>query len=366
MRYIHSLLIITFGLILTSCNDNFIQEIYQDPTAKFEVKPGLHTGEYEVFESVVFSNVGSGGSYVVFPGDTEHKFGVAGNTGFTTATNGTFSYSYQEVGNYTAVWVASSIDGNGKIIEKIDSTVIKVVSTNGGIDQFYLSNFYTMPEYSTVFKSYSKAISADTLVCPILYAGWNNFKTFSNLSRIITNFSLSSTLSKLYWLDASTGIEKELKTGSTSSTDGISLTNSSKLSVQKLIVKTASGFTSNYYLAATVIPNFTKFSVNIGGIDYSAIITRDISYYDRFNVQLTLPAGADISALTPVFELVGNDVNLTDGTNYDVTVNGVKQTSGASIQNFSSKKLTYEINMWMLGAQNKKIAQKATMLVTIQ
>ena len=148
-------------------------------------------------------------------------------------------------------------------------------------------------------------------------------------------------------------------------TDGISLTENGKLTIQKLIVKTASGYSTNYYLAATVIPNFTKFSVNVNGTNYDGIISRDISYYDKFNVQLTLPVGTDLTNLTPVFEVVANDPNLTDGTNFNVTVNGVSQVSGITIQDFSSKKLVYEIDMWMLGNQNLKLRQKAIMTVTI-
>lgn len=352
-------------MCLFSCNDNFINEIYKEPIAHFSVKEGLNAGQYEVFESVLFSNTGTGQSYVVFPGDAGHKYGTSGNMGFTTASNGSFAYSYQEVGDYTAVWVASSVKGDGTISTKADSVKIKVVSSNGGLEQFYLSNFYTLTDFGVTYKAYSKAISKDTLVCPILYSGWKNFKTLSDRNRIVCNFRLSSTLAKLYWVDAVSGAEKELKTGSTASTDGVSFTTNSNSSIQEYTVRTASGLSTNYFIAAAVIPNFTRFTVNVGGIDYNAVITRDVSYYNQFNVQLTLPSETDLSALKPTFEVVGNDPNLTDGSNYDVTVNGQKQTSGVSTQNFSSKQLVYEINMWVLGSLNKNVGQKSIMTVTI-
>lgn len=353
------------GLFLFSCTDNFIDEIYKEPVAHFSVKDGMNAGQYEVFESVVFSNTGNGQSYVVFPGDTGHKYGMSGNSGFTSASNGSFAYSYQEVGDYTAVWVASSVKGDGTIITKADSVKIKVVSSNGGLEQFYLSNFYTLTDFGVTYKAYSNTVSSDTLVCPVLYAGWNGFKTLSDRCRIVCNFRLSSTLAKLYWYDNVAFTEKELKTGSTATTDGVSFTANSKSSIQKFIVRTASGLSTNYYIAAAVIPNFTRFTVNVGGVDYNAVISRDISYYNRFNVQLSLPSGTDLKAMKPSFDVVGNDPNITDGSNYQVTINGQVQTSGISIQNFSSKQLVYEINMWVLGSQNKKVCQKSLMTVTI-
>jgi len=355
MKSLNILFSILLCMCLFSCNDNFINEIYKEPVAHFTVNEGMNAGQYEVFESVVFSNKGNGQSYVVFPGDAGHKYGISGNTGFATASNGSFVYSYQEVGDYTALWIASSVKGDGTVVTKTDSVKIKVVSSNGGLEQFYLSNFYTLTDFGVTYKSYSKAISADTLVCPILYSGWNNFKTLSDKYRIVCNFRLSSTLAKFYWYDNVTGTEKELKTGSTASTDGVSFTVNSKSSIQKFIVRTASGLSTNYYITAAVIPNFTRFTVNVGGVDYNAVISRDISYYNRFNVQLSLPTGTDLSTLKPSFDIVGNDLNLTDGTNYQVTANGQVQTSGVSVQNFSSKQLIYEINMWLLGSQNKNV-----------
>jgi hypothetical protein len=365
MKSSNSLFSILLCMCLFSCNDNFMSEIFKEPVAHFSIKEGKNAGQYEVFESVVFSNTGNGQSYVVFPGDAGHKYGIYGNTGFATASNGSFAYSYQEVGDYTAVWVASSIKGDGTIITKTDSVKIKVVSSNGGLEQFYLSNFYTLSDYGVTYKAYSKAISPDTLVCPILYSGWNNFKTLSDRNRIVCNYRLSSTLAKLYWIDGASGTEKELKTGSTSSTDGVSFTANSKSSIQKFSVRTASGLSTNYYIAAAVIPNFTRFTVNIGGVDYNAVISRDISYYNRFNVQLSLPSGTDLSTLKPTFEVVGNDPNLTDGSNYEITVNGQKQISGMNVLDFSSKQLVYEINMWVMGLHDKNVCQKSLMNVTI-
>ena len=98
-------------LMLVSCDENgYLRDLYVVPKAAFEIEKDT----YDVFESVHFVNKGSGQYYVVYPGDANHVYGKEGDTGFAAASDGTFSYSYQEPGTFNAVWVASSINENGE------------------------------------------------------------------------------------------------------------------------------------------------------------------------------------------------------------------------------------------------------------
>jgi len=344
--------------IFVSCSsDSFISDIYIEPDASFTI----NKTEYDVHESVFFTKTGQGQKFVVYPGDSLHRYNQPFNTGYSTASNGTFSYAYNEPGVYTAVWVASSINENGEIIKAIDSTQITVVAKDGGLEKFVIFNTYKMTEYSgsVFFSSYGEFISEDTILCPILFDAWRTSTTVNSIKAPqLINFTLSSTLSKFYWIE--NGIEREIQSGLTSSRI-VKFLVDGKLAVQDFVVKTASGITSEYHVAPVIIPKMTKFSVN--GVN--GTITRDIAYYNKFNVAMTLPAGTDLSNIIPSFEIMNNDVNLV-GNNIEVSVNGVLQTSGVTSINASGKTVQYKIKSFLLGSDNNKLVQESIVTVNFQ
>jgi len=344
------------GLLTGCASESFIKDIYVNPVASFTTTKT----EYEVHESVLFTNTGEAQKFVVYPGDSLHKYNVSYNTGYATASNGTFSFAYNEPGTYKAIWVASSINEKGEIITAVDSTQINVVATNGGLDNFLIYNIYKMTDYSSAifFSSTGVSISKDTILCPILFDAWRPSLAVNSIKAPqLINFRLASSLSKFIWVD-NNGLEREIKTANSASRIVNFLKNGS-LAVQQFIVKTASGFNSNYYIAPVIIPKMTKFTVN--GIN--GTITRDIAYYNRYNVSISLPTGTDLSSIVPTFEIMNNDVNLVGG-NIEVTVNGVMQTSGSSVLNASGKTLIYNVKSYLLGTTNNKLNQESIITVT--
>ena len=345
-------------LMFVSCDENgYLEDLYVAPKAAFEIEKDT----YDVFESVRFVNKGSGQYYVVYPGDANHVYGKEGDTGFATASDGTFSYSYQEPGIFNAVWVASSINENGEREFQVDSVTVKVVALDGGLDNLRINNIYRMPEYAgtVYYSSYGEFISADSLICPILFDAWRDATFNSIKARQLVNFELSSNLAEMYWIDPA-GEEKRIVSGSTASRI-VEFVQDGKLKIQNFRVITASGVVSNYYVAPVMIPKMTKFSIN--GVE--GTVTRDIAYYNRYNITLQVADDIDLSNVIPVFETMNNDPNLLDGTNCRVTIDGVEQISGVTPVDFSQGDVTYTIDYNFMGNSNPKLTQQALVTVSV-
>ncbi len=352
-----NILIICLVVIFASCASDFIEDLYVQPVASFSIDKT----EYDVLESVNFTNSGQGQKYVVYPGDSLHRYNRVGETGYATASNGKFSYSYQDPGTYTAVWIASSINDKGEVITAIDSVKINVIAKNGGLDKFTIYNIYRMPEYSgtVYYSSYGEFISSDTILCPIIFDAWRDATVNSIKANQLIYFDLASSLASMYWVDES-NTEREIKSG-ISSYRFVKFVRDGKLAIQQFVVKTASGIKNNYYVAPVLIPKMTKFSIN--GVE--GTISRNLAYYNQYDIAITLPSGTDLSAVTPVFETMNNDPNLTDGNNVKVWVGDQLQTSGVSVVNASGKSITYKIQATLLGSDNPALMQEATVKVTI-
>lgn len=168
MKPVKIIIALLLSLSFAACNDyDYLSDVYVEPVASF------HTAKdtYEVFESVVFTNTGSGQNYVIYTGDQGHNYHVEGDTGFATATNGTFSYSYSEPGEYIIVWIASSMNMHGKIEQKTVQDTIHVESRDGGLDKLVISKLCKLPEYgnSVFYNAYAQFIDNTNLMCPILF-----------------------------------------------------------------------------------------------------------------------------------------------------------------------------------------------------
>jgi hypothetical protein len=355
MKQIFNSTIFILMLLTSACSsDSFINDLFVKPQALFQIDKT----EYEVHESVIFTNKGAAQRYVVFPGDSLHKYKVDFNSGYATSSAGTFSYAYNEPGEYNAVWVATSVNESGEVIQDVDSVKIKVVSKNGGLEKLTVYNTYKMVDYANAvfFSSVGEFVSKDTLICPFIFDSWRTSTVVNSLKAPqLINFELASSLSKFYWVENE--IEREIKSSNTASRI-VRFAPDGKLAVQKFIVKTASGINSTYYVAPLIIPKMTKFSVN--GID--GVITRDLAFYNRYNVTISLPANTSYASIVPIFEIMNNDVNLV-GNNIEVTVNGQIQVSGSTSVDASSKTIIYKVRSFLLGSTNKKLYQDSYITV---
>ncbi len=353
--YITALLMLT---MFFSCeNDQFIDEIFTEPKASFSINEKEY---FNVFESIKFKNTGSGQKFVVWPGDVSHIYGQTGNNGYACNEDGTFSYSYQEPGEYTAVWIASSIKANGEIVTSKDSVKIKVVTLNGGLKSFSITRMLAMSEYGSGFfySSEGEFVTENRIVCPMPYVLWPKA-----IKRTLgVKFDLESNFAKLYW-ETETG-DIELQSESTTKVFRFDTSSDAngKLYPQTLKTKMSSGYETEYEIAAMIIPEFTSFSVN--GVD--AVKKRDLSAFNKFILDITLPAGTDKTALVPQFVVMNNDPYLIDSRNIvSVKVNGVEQTSGTTAVNFSAP-VEYVITYSVPGSDGYTYTQDAYFQVTVK
>lgn len=345
--------------LLTGCStDSYLEDLHVMPAAAFTTDKT----EYSVLETVHFTNSGSGTSFTVWPGNTGHCYGVEGDTGFAAGNDGTFTYSYDEPGEYEAVWVASSINSDKQPVFSIAKARISVIDRNGGLEKFIISNLYRMREYAgtVYFNSAGEKVSSDTLLCPILWDAWRNARVNSIQALQLIEFELTSSTATFGWFDKSTETLRPIRSGISTSRI-VNFMDNGKLAVQKFVVTTSSGNETPYYVAPVMIPAFTAFSIN--GVN--GTIERDIAFYDRYNVTVRLPESTDQAALIPEFTVMNNDAALLDGTNVKVSVNGQPQTSGTSIVNFSSGSAIYNIEYRMAGEANLHLVRNTTVTVNI-
>ena len=364
-KYNFILSVMSLIFLFNACSDNnFQDDIYINPVAKFTIGDGDESRIYDVYETVKFENKGQGQNYVVYPGDVvdnngkplSHVYGENGAQGFSTASNGKFSYSYSDPGTYNVVWIASSINAKGEIVMSIDSAKVTVKANNGGLLSFGISRLVKMSEYgSDVFYSTTgEFITEHNINCAIPYRAYT-----SAIKRPLTIFfELESDFAKLHWFDGT----KDNQLVSNSTNKVFNFYNGTNLVPQKLTVKTASNTVVDYEVAAVLIPEFTSFEIN--GVN--ATITRDVSAYNKFRAEVTLPSGTGKNALTPIFEVMKNDPTIIYGDNRaEVKVNGQLQTSGNSVVDFSAP-VTYEIKYTVKSAAGLQYTQSAYYEITVK
>lgn len=344
---------------LFSCKDQYLDDYYVEPVAAFSTN--LEGTEAGTLESIIFTNLGAGQTFSIWTGDANHQYGKQGNSGFAIGTSGEFSYSYREPGQYTVVWIASSMNAAGEIISSIDSVKLTLLDKSGGLDNLSIYKIYRMDDYddtrSTYFHAAATMLDDSTLMCPIIYEAWRNGSINSIKSKkLYLKYQLTSTTATLYWYT-----DGDWKNVRSEVDNFFGVMDGNTIAPQRIKVVTASGFTRYFQINAVMMPKLTSMTFN--GVE--ATITHDLSAYNIYDVNVTLPAGTDLTQLKPEFVLMENDANLLDGSNASVTVNGVEQTSGVSVVDFSNGVVTYNLEYTMLGATNKELKQTSEMRVNI-
>lgn len=342
-------------IALYACKDQYLSDYYVEPQAAFTWNVSDNT--VGTLQSVVFANNGQGQNYSVWTGDNGHVYGTLGDNGFPIGASGVFSYSYREPGEYTVVWVATSMDAKGGIVEAVDSVRLIVVDRNGGLDNLSIYKIYRMDDYdatrNTFYSSAAQFVDDTLLMCPVIYEAWRDGKINSVKSPKLTlKYSLTSSTATLKWWHR--GEWKEVR----SELDNVfSVMDGSRIAPQRICVTTASGYNTYYTIAAVMMPKLTSFGVN----GAKGVITHDVQHYNRYYVDITLPADMDRSAATPVWTLMDNDANLLDGAQTSVRVNGIEQESGKSIVDLT-RDIVYELSY----SVGKGLVQTSTMVIRVQ
>lgn len=357
---IKSFVVLGAAVVLWGCDsDGWLDDIYVAPTAAFTTDKT----EYEVLESVRFTNAGAGSSFVVWTGNPGHTYGVEGDTGFAAGSDGSFVYSYDEPGEYEVVWVASSVNSDKTPVYATARARITVTDRSGGLDRFVISNLYRMREYAgtVYYNAVGTFVSPDTLVCPVIWDAWREARVNSLKALQLIDFQLTSSSATFSWLDKAAGELKPLKSGISTSRI-VNFIEEGHPAVQQFVVTTSTGNETKYYVAPVLMPAFTEFSIN--GV--KGKIERDIAYYDRYDVTVTLPAGTDATALKPEFVVMNNDAALLDGSDLKVTVDGREAVSGATEVNLSEgRTAVYRIAYRMAGETNPSLSHETEVTVKI-
>lgn len=345
---------------LAGCHNQYLAEYYVKPEAAFTTN--LSSDTVQTLQSIVFTNQGKGQTFSIWPGDADHVYGQQGNAGYTVNSSGFYSYSYREPGVYTIVWVAGSIDAAGQVVQDVDSTRLVVLDMHGGLDELVIKKIYRLDDYdvsrNTFFSSTAEQVNDSTLMCGVVYEAWRNGSINSIKSPKLTlMYTLTSTKSKLYWWNTAKAEWLEIR----SEVDNIfNVMENNRIAVQRVKVVTASGYENRYWIYTVMMPKLTKFSVN--GVEGK--IVHELTSYNVYDINLSLPAGTDVSSLKPEWQLMANDANLLEGATCHVTVDGVEQVSGQSVIN-GSQEVVYKLSYTFPNTNNDALTQTSEMHVHI-
>lgn len=347
-------------LVFAGCHNQYLKDYYVRPKASFTLD--ISTDTIPTLQSINFTNTGQGQTFSIWPGDVGHMYGVQGNAGYTINSSGTYSYSYREPGVYNVVWVAGSINAKGEVEQDIDSIQLVVVDMRGGLDELSIKKIYRLDDYdashNTYFNAVAEQINDTTLMCGIIYEAWRDGNINSIKSpKMLLAYTLTSSTASLYWWNTAQSNWVNVR----SEVDNVfGVMNNGKIAPQQIKVVTASGFENHYWLYAVMMPKLTSFSIN--GVE--GTITHELTSYNIYDVNITLPSGTDVSSLKPEWQLMANDANLlTDATTH-VMVNGVEQISGESIIN-GSQEVIYNLSYTFPNTTNNALTQTSEMHVHI-
>lgn len=345
-------------LTMAGCHNQYLEDYYIKPEAAFAMN--LTTDTVQTLQSIVFTNQGQGQTFSIWPGDAGHVYGTQGNSGYTVNSSGFYSYSYREPGIYTIVWVAGSVNAQGQVVQDVDSSQLIVIDKRGGLDELTIKKIYRLDEYdasrNTYFSSVAQMTDDTTLMCGIVYEAWRDGSINSIKSPKMTlMYQLTSTTAKLYWWNKAQNDWVNIR----SEVDNVfNVMDNGKIAPQQIKVVTASGYENFYWIYAVMMPKLTSFITN--GVE--GVISHEIMSYNVYDINVTLPAGTDLTSLTPEWQFMENDVNLLDGAKTSVTVNGIEQISGKSIID-GSQDVVYFLTYTFPNTQNNALTQTSKMHV---
>ncbi len=292
------------ALLLASCED----ETAEQPTAAISVDKY----KYEVNESMTLRFIGNADNVVVYPGDQNHDYELRDQSNIGLVVNkGIFNYSYRKTGIFKVVCVATNHEDAGNSIKSDTTSVWITVTDNNNVISGVSVNLLNRNELSAEAKS-----STDWLLAIPRKARFNGKDVTVATRNQQIYFNTESTT-------ATVSFKEEDAAESTFKTSG----DNNRLDLAKvydLKCASGSGDIRNYKLYGLYIGEFKTFKV--GGV--TAKLTRsEFDYYENL-IDVTVPAGTDLTSLTPEF-------TLNSPASEKVYIGDVEQTSG-SVVDFSS------------------------------
>lgn len=303
-------------LFVYSCDN---EEILT-PVADFTISESVVT----VNETVTFEYLGTGAKQaVIYTGDEGHNYELKAqsNTGFVV-NKGFLTYSYKKPGQYKVVLVATNYDKEGN--EIVYSTAEKEITVQ--------DDRTDIRKISLKRDLYNKELLGQVIDETILFAV--PYKIRISGRDIDANLSQQRLEVSAYSDVAQVMVNGEAYNSSTK----YDLTNPVVLSV-----KSASGSSKDYTIETLRYAIFETFSIN--GVD-GTVQYSDFNF-EKIFINVTLPAGTDVTGLIPVFSSADAE---------SIRINGTEQISGQTPVDFSTP-ATYTLKHAKAGYEDTLFAE---------
>lgn len=314
---------ILLPLLAASCDDD---DKVVMPDAEFT----MSADEVSIYETVTYTYTGSPSTQVViYTGDTGHNFDLKddGNSGFVV-NDGVATYAYKEPGTFDVVVVATNYDKyGGESMMNIARKTITVKDDDNELRTLSLKR-----------DIYNKELPAHIEGNDILLAVPEKVRISNR------DIAVSLKAQRLEVATMSANASVLVEDAPFVATSKYNLTVPLKLSVVA-----ASGDKRDYMIHAVTLPSFSAFAV---GTAKGTIAFSDYDF-DKTTVTVTVPAGTDLTSVTPEF---------TAAAAKRIRVNGVDQVSGSTAVDFSEP-VVYELTNWEDG--NEAMACTSYVTVTV-
>lgn len=286
----------------TACNDD---EKAVQPKASIRVEQG----SYNINESMVVHFTGTADNVVIYTGDTGHDYELRkeSNTGLVV-NKGLFTYAYTTPGVYKVVCLVTNHSNEGKVVlSDTCSTYVRVKD-----------------DVTEIERISAPAVLYDEVFAERLSGNDWMLKLPRQLQYKGRPAKVSLSQKLRFYIPSSTSVV---------SIDGKEYNSSTKYNlanVHDINVTSNEGSVADYKLYTVNYANFKTFSVlgKTASIVYSEY---DYGYYE---MNITVPAGSDLSAVAPTFTM--------NSGNEKAFIGGVEQTSGVTKVDFT-KPVTYTL-----------------------
>ena len=310
------------GVLMASCSD----EKATQPTAAFTVD----TNKLNINESLTVHFTGNADNVVIFPGDAGQDYDLIkeNNTGLVV-NKGLFTYAYSTPGVYKMVCVATNHANEGlSLLSDTCSTWIRVIDDVTEIEK--ISAYPVVRD--EIFATQSN--DTDWLMAFPRKMRFQSSNPAVTLSRKL-KFYIPSQSTKIY-VDG-----EEYK-----STKSYNLAN-----VLSITAESYEGTKREYKLHTLYYGEFNTFDV--AGV--KGTIERDAFDYNNYVMNLTAPAGTDLTGVKPEFTLFAD--------NEKVYIGEEEQKSGISTVDFTNP-VTYRFVT--TSTVNPGISVESTCVVNIK
>ena len=317
------ILVLPISFLFVSCDKDDLVE----PVASFT----MSATEASINETVTFTYTGtSAEQVVVFTGDEGHDYALKnkGNSGLVL-NKGILTYSYKKAGVYNVVLIATNYNERAEdMVYSIDSAQIVINDDNVELRSVSLRKDMYLKEL------YAQMINDNTLLFAVPYK-----VRVSN-----RDIAVSMNKQRVNIEPMSSSAVVEVNGGEYSENTSYDLTQPFEITVYS-----PSGDSKTYHSEVMHYPVFESFS--IAGID-GAVAYSDY-YFDKTFITVELPAGTDVSQLTPLF---------SSADAKQISIDGQEQVSGETVVDFTAP-VVYTLTTWK--DDDQSVSAESTVEVSV-